>query len=64
MQVLPLTLVFLTPFAVLTDALLHSRDLATIPVVPLGLAYVLPLLFGLLSQAVSYRRSSYRVAKG
>jgi hypothetical protein len=35
---------------------LYSGDLAAVPVVPLGQAYALPLLFGVLSQAISYRR--------
>jgi hypothetical protein len=41
----------------LADTLFHSGDLAAVSVAPLGQAYVLPLLFGLLSQAISYRRS-------
>ena len=32
---------------------LYSGDLAAVPVVPLGQAYALPLLFGVLSQAIS-----------
>lgn len=45
---------------VLSDALLRSGDLAAVTVVPLGQAYVLPLLFGLFSQTISYRRSIRR----
>ncbi len=54
----------LNAIIVLADALLRSGDLAAVSVAPLGQAYVLPLLFGLLSQAISYRRSSYQVVKG
>ena len=43
------------------DTLLHSGHLAAVSVAPLGQAYALPLLFGLLSQAISYRRSRYQV---
>ncbi len=45
----------------LADTLFHSGDLAVVSVAPLGQAYVLPLLFGLLSQATSYRHSRYQV---
>lgn len=45
------------------DELLRSGDLTAVSVAPLGQAYVLPLVFGLLSQAISYRRSRYRGAK-
>ena len=38
---------------------LHSGDLAALEVAPLGQAYVLPLVFGLLSQTISYRRARY-----
>ena len=44
---------------VLSDALLRSDDLGAISVLPLGQAYVLPFLFGLLSQTISYRRSRF-----
>ncbi len=54
----------LNAIIVLADALLRSGDLAALSVAPLGQAYVLPLLFGLLSQAISYRRSRYQVVKG
>jgi len=43
----------------LLDALAQSGDLAAVTVAPLGQAYVLPLVFGLLSQSISYRRSRY-----
>ncbi len=46
------------------DAFLRSGDLAAVSVAPLGQAYVLPLLFGLLTQAISYRRFRYQVVKG
>ena len=52
----------LNAIIVLTDALLRSVDVAAVSVVPLGQAYVLPLLFGLLSQAISYRRARYQVS--
>ena len=44
----------------LLDAWLQSGDLAAVSVAPLGQAYVLPLVFGLFSQTISYRRSRYR----
>ena len=54
-------LVFGSLNAIITilDALLQSGDLAAVSVAPLGQAYVLPFVFGLLSQSVSYRRSRY-----
>ena len=42
------------------DAFLRSGDLEALSVAPLGQAYALPLLFGLLSQAISYRRARYQ----
>lgn len=53
----------LNTIIVLANALLRSGDLAALSIVPLGQAYVLPLLFGLLSQAISYRRSRYQGVK-
>ena len=53
----------LNAFFVVMDALLRSGDLAVVSVVPLAQAYVLPLLFGLLSQTIAYRRSRFSVAK-
>ena len=50
----------LNAIIVFADALLRSGDIAAVSVVPLVQAYVLPLLFGLLSQAISYRRSRYQ----
>jgi len=50
----------LNAIIVFADALLRSSDIAAVSVVPLVQAYVLPLLFGLLSQAISYRRSRYQ----
>ena len=52
----------LNAIIVLTDALLRSVDVTAVSVVPLGQAYVLPLLFGLLSQSISYRRARYQVS--
>ena len=59
-------LVFGSVNAVITVAytFLRSGDLAAVSVAPLGQAYVLPLLFGLLTQAISYRRFRYQVVKG
>jgi hypothetical protein len=48
---------------ILAGALLHSGDLAAVSLTPLGQAYVLPLLFGVLSQAISYRRAENLVRK-
>ena len=42
---------------------LRSGDLAALEVAPLGQAYVLPLVFGLLSQTISYRRARYQGTK-
>ncbi len=42
---------------ILTGALLRSGDLAAVSVALLGQVYTLPLLFGVLSQAISYRRA-------
>ncbi len=47
----------------LAGALLQSGDLAAVSVAPLGQAYALPLLFGVLSQAISYRRAENLVRK-
>jgi hypothetical protein len=59
----------LNAIIVLTNALLHSGDLAVVPLVPLAQAYVLPFLFGALSQTLSYRRyrsesSRFDITKG
>ena len=42
------------------DELSRSGDLAALEIAPLGQAYVLPLVFGLVSQAISYRRSRFQ----
>jgi len=42
---------------ILASTLLRSGDLAAVSVIPLGQAYALPLLFGVLSQTISYRRA-------
>lgn len=41
----------------LAVAILYSGDLTTVAVAPLVQAYALPLLFGLLSQSIAYRRA-------
>lgn len=46
---------------VLVDVLLRSADIATMSTVSLAQAYVLPMLFSVLSQAFSYRRYRYPV---
>ena len=48
----------------LLDAQLQSGDLAAVTVAPLGQAFVLPFVFGLLSQSISYRRSRCRLTEG
>jgi len=45
---------------VFAEAFLRSGDIAAVSVVPLVQAYVLRMLFGLLSQANSYRHSRYQ----
>lgn len=47
----------------LTAALFETGSLAGIPVPLLIQAYTLPVLFGLLSQAISYRRAAARFAE-
>ena len=47
---------------VLAFAYLRSGDISAVSIVPLGQAFVLPLLFGLLSQTISYRRSRDLIA--
>ena len=42
---------------ILANALLRSGDLAAVSIPLLAQAYVLPLLFGVLSQTISYRRA-------
>jgi len=41
----------------LAGSLLHSGDLAAVTIGPLGQAYALPLLFGVWSQTIAYRRA-------
>ena len=45
------------------DELFRSGEITAVDVAPLGQAYVLPLAFGLVTQAFSYRRSRFQVAK-
>lgn len=44
-------------FITFAGSLLQSGDLAAVTIAPLGQAYILPLLFGVLSQTISYRRA-------
>lgn len=44
-------------------ALIETAGLTGIPVPLLAQAYILPVLFGLLSQAISYRRAKNRLAE-
>lgn len=43
----------------LANELMRAGDLAAVSIAPLGQAYALPVLFGILSQAISYRRYRY-----
>ena len=43
-------------------ALMDGAGLADLPAAPIGQAFVLPMLFGLLSQTISYRRAARRIA--
>ena len=45
---------------VVANTFMHGNDVSTIEIVPLGQAYVLPLVFGLLSQAIAYRRLRFQ----
>lgn len=54
----------LSAIIVLVDAILHTGDIDAVSIAPLAQAYVLPLLFGLLSQTISYRRSRYQFVNG
>lgn len=46
----------LNTIIVVANALLSTSDLSAVSIASLGQAYVLPLVFGALSQAISYRR--------
>ena len=48
---------------VVIAALMDGADLANLPVALIGQAFVLPMLFGLISQAISYRRAARRIAE-
>ena len=48
---------------VVIAALMDGADLANLPVAFIGQAFVLPMLFGLISQAISYRRAARRIAE-
>lgn len=43
-------------------ALLESGEVAALPFAPIAQVFVLPVLFGLLSQTISYRRAARRIA--
>ncbi len=44
---------------VLTTLFLQNGDMSSVPVALLGQVYSLPVLFGVLSQAISYRRATW-----
>ena len=46
-------------FIVLTTLFLQNRDMSSVPVALLGQVYSLPVFFGVLSQAISYRRATW-----
>jgi len=48
---------------ILTETILHTGGLAAAPVAMIGQVYVLPILFGVLSQTVSYRRAAIQMAR-
>ena len=48
---------------VISAALLDRGDLATIPTALIGQAFVLPMLFALVSQAMSYRRAALVIGR-
>jgi len=48
----------------LSGTFFRSGDVMAVSIAPLAQAYALPLLFGILSQAISYRRFRYPVVKG
>jgi len=52
--------------AVLTmaNAFFNGGNLEAVSIAPLGQAYVLPLFFAFLSQAISYRRARYQAVTG
>ena len=55
--IIGLTIGSISAILTLAVAILYSGDLATVSVAPLVQAYALPLLFGLLSQSIAYRRA-------
>jgi hypothetical protein len=48
---------------VVSAALMDGGDLADLPIALIGQAFVLPMLFGLVSQAISYRRSALVIGR-
>jgi hypothetical protein len=59
--IIGLTIGSMSAILTLAVAILYSGDLATVSVAPLVQAYALPLLFGLLSQSIAYRRAVHLV---
>ena len=56
-----LTIGSINAIIILAGVLLQSGDLAAVPVSLLGQAYALPLVFGVVSQVVSYRRAAHTI---
>ena len=48
---------------VITAALMDGGKLADLPTALIGQAFVLPMLFGLVSQAISYRRAALAIGR-
>jgi hypothetical protein len=55
--IIGLTIGSISTILTLAAAILYSGDLTMVSVAPLIQAYALPLLFGLLSQSIAYRRA-------
>ncbi len=48
---------------VISAALMDGGDLTDLPTAVIGQAFVLPMLFGLVSQAISYRRAALAIGR-
>ena len=48
---------------VISATLVDGGNLADLPAAPIGQAFVLPMLFGLISQAISYRRAALAIGR-